>query len=131
MSAPADDESARVLAEFRILIVTRDYRESFTLSRNLSDRGAGVEISDRIPKAAATLERENFDIALLDVCDPACGEIEEFLRVAHARSVRVIAFHTRELPDGELPDGIKRALGQPLDAEALLDTLVASPIAAA
>ena len=131
LSAPADDESARVLAEFRILIVTRDYRESFTLSRNLSDRGAGVEISDRIPKAAATLERENFDIALLDVCDPACGEIEEFLRVAHARSVRVIAFHTRELPDGELPDGIKRALGQPLDAEALLDTLVASPIAAA
>lgn len=131
LGVPIDDESAQVLAGFRILIATREYRESFTLSRNLSDRGADVEISDRVTKATAALEREDFDIALFDVCEPECDEIERFLSVAQERNVRVVAFQTGKLPDGVLPNGIRRALGQPVDADALVDTLIASPIAAA
>lgn len=131
LDVPVDDESAHVLTGFRILIATRDYRESFTLSRNLSDRGATVEISDRIVKATAALARETFDIALLDVCEPDCDEIERFVQLAEETNVRVVAFQTGELPDGELPDGIKRALGQPVGADALLNTLIASPVAAA
>lgn len=131
LQAPVDTETAQELKGFRILIATRDYRESFTLSRNLSDRGASVEISDRIAKATAALQREQFDIALLDVCDPESDDMVHFLEVAEDAKVRVVAFHTGELPDGELPDALKRALGRPVGADALLDTLVRSPIAAA
>lgn len=131
LNAPVENEAVQVLAGVRILIVTHNYRESFTLSRNLSDRGAQVEIADRVPKATAALDQEDFEFALLDVCDPECEEIEQFLQLAQARNVHVVAFRTGDLPDEGLPGGLARTLGEPLGTDELLETLATSPIAAA
>jgi two-component system chemotaxis sensor kinase CheA len=60
------DDVPLTLEGFSVLVVEPDYRQSFALSRVLSEHGVDVSIADTCRLAAEMLEARQFDAILLD-----------------------------------------------------------------
>ncbi len=119
-----------MLADKRILIVDDDMRNSFALSKLLTDKGVVVEIAGNGEKALELLAAEpDFDLVLMDIMMPVMDGLETTRKIRAQKKFKqlpILALTAKAMKgDREkcLAAGANDYLTKPVDTERLLTML--------
>ena len=114
----------------RILIVDDDMRNSFALSKLLTDKGMVVEIAGNGEKALEFLAQEpDIDLVLMDVMMPVMDGLEATRQIRAQKKFKklpILALTAKEMKgDREqcLAAGANDYLSKPIDTDRLLSML--------
>jgi tubulin-specific chaperone A len=121
--------SEDMLKDKRILIVDDDIRNSFALSKLLSEKGLIVKIAQDGQKALDLLARERVDLVLMDIMMPVLDGYETIRRIRSQPELRhlpVLALTAKAMKgDREkcLEAGANDYLSKPIDVDRLFSML--------
>ena len=114
----------------RILIVDDNKQITLLLSKILTTNGHIVETSNLFDEGMAMLQKENFDVTLMDAPMPGYGKlgtIYELEKKGLLQSQKVILFSGLEIPNPTLMElrtkGLYSYLIKPFEVETLLQEL--------
>lgn len=126
---PDAEPPTGLLTGREVLVVDDDYRNSFALSRLLSDHGATVTLADSGRQALEHLSSRSFDLVLLDVMMPEMSGVDvihELERRGLCPDTPIIAITADVTPEirAEMEAaGARACVLKPIDAALLIETL--------
>lgn len=117
------------LTDKQILIVDDDMRNSFALSKLLSDKGVVVTIAPNGEDALETIQKESFDLILMDIMMPGIDGYETMRRIRNQpqfRDLPILALTAKAMKgDREkcLEAGANDYLPKPINVDRLFSML--------
>jgi CheY-like chemotaxis protein len=118
-----------LLKDKKILIVDDDMRNSFALSKLLSDKGILVKIAQNGQKALEVLAEEPVDLVLMDIMMPIMDGYETIRHIRaqqQFRNLPVLALTAKAMKDDQekcLAAGANDYLSKPIDVDRLFSML--------
>ncbi len=115
------------MEKLQILIVEDDQDFAESMTDILESQGHEVQLAVSGEEAISIFQKQNFDVAFMDVKLPGKNGVESFLEIhkskPKAKVVMMTAYSVKQLLDEAVENGAWGILHKPFDTEHLLETL--------
>ncbi len=115
------------MRKLQILIVEDDQDFAKSMTDILESQGHIVQLAVSGEEAISVFQKQNFDVAFMDVKLPGKNGVESFLEIhkskPKAKVVMMTAYSVKQLLDEAVENGAWGILHKPFDTEHLLETL--------